>query len=170
MTELVALPDGAGWQIGATSFVFDYGRDSTPDRFLIRKPADLVARYVDLAARFAGARIVELGIAAGGSTALLALLAEPELLVACEIDAEPVRALAELIDARALHSVVRPFYDVDQADRRRLSEIVDSERRGEPLDLVIDDASHLYDQTLASFDVLFPRLRPATNPGDCWPK
>ena len=31
---------------------------------------------------------------------------------------------------------------------------------GEPLDLVIDDASHLYGPTMASFEVLFPRLRP----------
>ena len=31
--------------------------------------------------------------------------------------------------------------------------------RGRPVDLVIDDASHRYPETVASFEVLFPRLR-----------
>jgi hypothetical protein len=37
---------------------------------------------------------------------------------------------------------------------------VTQEFGSEPLDLVIDDASHLFDETVASFNVLFPRLRP----------
>jgi hypothetical protein len=31
---------------------------------------------------------------------------------------------------------------------------------GGPLDLVVDDCSHLYEPTRASFNELFPRLRP----------
>ena len=38
--------------------------------------------------------------------------------------------------------------------------IVDEEFDGAPLDLVIDDASHRLEPTRASFDMLFPRLRP----------
>ena len=36
---------------------------------------------------------------------------------------------------------------------------MDQEFGDEPLDLVIDDASHLYEPTRQSFQVLFPRLR-----------
>jgi hypothetical protein len=54
---------------------------------------------------------------------------------------------------------VRTFYGVDQADRGALRAIVDEVFGDEPLDLVIDDASHLYDETRQSFNVLFPRLR-----------
>jgi predicted O-methyltransferase YrrM len=158
--DVTPLPDGEGWRVGDTTFVFDYGRDSTADRFLIRKPPDLFEMHVDLATRFQHANIVELGIAAGGGTALLSLLAKPKVLIACELDPVPVAALHELIDACGLGPVVRPFYGVDQADRERLAEIVDGALAGEPLDLVIDDASHRYDETLASFEVLFPRLRP----------
>jgi predicted O-methyltransferase YrrM len=160
MMEVTALHDGRSWQIGDTTFVFDYGRDSAPDRFLIRKPPDLLELYVDLAAGFQGAAIVELGIAAGGGTALLALLAEPRALIACELDVEPVAALTSFIDARGLESVVMPHYGVDQADRQRLAGIIDSAIPEQRLDLVIDDASHLYEPTRASFEVLFPRLRP----------
>lgn len=159
-TALQALPDGTGWTIGDVRFVYDYGRHSAADRFLIRKPPDLVELYRDLAGRVTNANIVELGIAAGGSTALLALLVAPRRLVSCELDPNPVPALAELIDARGLGSVVRPLYGVDQSDRARLAEIVDRELAGEPIDLVIDDASHLYEPTLASFEVLYPRVRP----------
>jgi predicted O-methyltransferase YrrM len=151
---------GTEWVIDGTTFVFDYGRGSTSDRFLIRKPPDLVELYEDLAPRFPDAHIVELGIAAGGGTALLALLARPRRLVACELDPNRVVALDELIAARTLGSVIRPFYGVDQSDRAELAAIVDREVPDQRLDLVIDDASHLYEPTRASFEVLFPRLRP----------
>lgn len=157
---MVALPGGTAWRVDGTTFVFDYGRASSAERFLIRKPPDLVELYVELADRFQGANIVELGIAAGGGTALLSLLAHPSALISCELDSEPVAALAEFIDARGLASVVRPFYGVNQADRERLSDIIDSVIPGQRLDLVIDDASHLYEETRSSFEVLYPRLRP----------
>jgi predicted O-methyltransferase YrrM len=157
---LTALPDGSGWEVDGTSFVFEFGGGSTPDRFLIRKRQSLVDRYVVLAEQLQGGVIVELGIAAGGSTALLSLLTRPSLLVACELAAEPVGALDEFIAARGLEGIVRPHYGVDQGDKERLAAIVDGARGALPLDLVIDDASHRYSETLASFEVLFPRLRP----------
>ena len=61
---------------------------------------------------------------------------------------------------RDLGAVVRPYYGVDQADGDRLREIVAAEFRGEPIDLVVDDASHRYGATLASFETLFPLMRP----------
>ena len=47
-----------------------------------------------------------------------------------------------------------------QADRARLESIVDAEIGHAALDLVIDDASHLFPETCVSFNLLFPRLRP----------
>ena len=159
MTDEASAPRGTERRVGDVTFVFDYGRGSTADRFLIRKPPDLFQLYVDLAPDLQGATIVELGIAAGGSTALLSLLARPHALIACELDTERVGALDEFIEARELGSVVRPFYGIDQADRARLAALLDRELPGQALDLVIDDASHRYDETKASFEVLFPRLR-----------
>lgn len=157
---VTSLVDGGGWLVDGITFTTGYGLGSTPDRFLIRKPAALFERYVELADRFRGGHLVELGIAAGGSTALLSLLAAPRSLTALELDPESVTALVEFIGARGLSSVVRPHHGVDQADRERVAALVDSSRADEPIDLVIDDASHRYHETLASFEVLFPRLRP----------
>ncbi len=54
---------------------------------------------------------------------------------------------------------LKPFWAVDQQDSARLREIWQTEFRA-PLDLVIDDASHLYGPTKTSFETLFPLLRP----------
>ena len=55
--------------------------------------------------------------------------------------------------------MVRTFYGVDQADQAGLVAIVDEVIPGQELDLVIDDASHRYDETRASFEVLYHTLR-----------
>ena len=49
---------------------------------------------------------------------------------------------------------------MDQADRSRLAKIAEEAVGDEPLDLVVDDCSHMYEATRASFNELFPRLRP----------
>ncbi len=96
----------------------------------------------------------------GGSTALLSELADPEKLVALDLSPGPVPALVEYIDRRGLADSVRPHFGVDQSDRARVAEIVRREFGSRPLDLVVDDASHLYEASRASFETLFPLIRP----------
>ena len=55
---------------------------------------------------------------------------------------------------------MRVHYGVDQSDTDTLRRLVDEEFGDARLDLVIDDASHEVEPTEASFNVLFPRLRP----------
>lgn len=133
---------------------------STIDRFRILKTQEQLDFYVELCKQHVGGAIVELGIAEGGSAALLSLLAKPRKFVALELNPTPVPALGELIETRLATDTVRPIYGVNQADRERLSQIIDDEFGGDPLDLVIDDASHLLTETTASFEALFPCLRP----------
>ncbi len=102
--------------------------------------------------------MVELGIRRGGSTALFALLLEPEKLVAIEI-AKPARQLERFRTENAQGACIAAFYRTSQDDGSALSDILAREIDG-ALDLVIDDASHAYKETRASFEILFPRLRP----------
>ena len=157
--ELSILGDDC-FQVADVQFVSSAIGTSTADRFYIAKPRALVELYADLCRRFPSCSMVELGIARGGSTALIAMLAKPRRLVALEIRDEPLAGLADFIEARGLSDGVRPFYGVDQADRARLAQIMDEEFADEPLDLVIDDASHLLAESRSSFESLFPRLRP----------
>jgi len=98
--------------------------------------------------------LVELGMFHGGSVALLNELLQPRRLMGIDLaPASPSACLDRYVkdrDGVSLH------WGVDQADARAVLEAVGPG----PIDLVVDDASHFYDQTAASFDILFPRLRP----------
>ena len=114
-----------------------------------------------LAARpgFEPRRIFEIGIWDGGSTAFWYEVFRPEALVAIDLaDREDSPLFERFLERRDAGSAVKTFWRVDQTDTPRLQEI--ASELGGPLDLVIDDGSHLYGPTRASFEALFPALRP----------
>jgi predicted O-methyltransferase YrrM len=151
----------SGLEIDGVRFTTGYVRvEGDPNVFTLVKSADLVSRYERLLEHARADRIVELGIAYGGSTAFLAMRARPRKLVAVEFESARLPHLDRFIDERGLGEVVRPYYGVDQGDKDRVAAIVDDEFGDEPLDLVFDDASHRYGPTLASFETIFPSLRP----------
>ena len=129
---------------------------------LIAKSRELVERHVALVDELGPQHIFELGALHGGSTLFFAEIARPRRIVA--VDRAPkhltVAPVESDVASRGLSDVVRFYGEVDQADRRRLAEIVEEVFDGSALDLVIDDCSHLYEPTRASFNELFPRLRP----------
>src|SRR5262245_21558335 len=84
------------------------------------------------------------------------MLAHPERLAAVDLQA----GCAPLDRFVAEHDLpVEAFYGVDQSDSDALERIAGT--FDGPLDLVIDDASHLEGPTLASFNRSFPHLRDA---------
>ena len=158
----VRWTDDENFTIGETAFrsaIFDRFT-STPELFCVVKTRSLVERYIDLVTDLAPTRIVELGIAKGGSTAMLAALTQPDKLVAADIIPDRVEALDRFIEDQGLSGRVEAHYSVDQSDRDQLGGIVDAAFGDEPLDLVLDDASHDFELTRVTFDLLFPRLRP----------
>ncbi len=109
---------------------------------------------------FAADRVFEVGIWDGGSTAFWVECFHPKKHVA--IDILPRRDseyFDRYIASRGLDSRVKTYWGVDQGDSGRLRAIVAREFEA-PLDLVIDDASHMYPLTKATFETLFPLLRP----------
>ena len=156
--DLLVEVDGVGFELGV-----DPSPPLVAEHFRILKPRWMVEKTLRLVARDRPRNIVELGIYDGGSAALLALAARPRRLVAVDLaaDAPPLdRWLAAPATPATARAAIRPFYGVDQADKARLRAILDAEFGDAPLDLAIDDASHLLLPTVASFEVVFPRLRP----------
>ncbi|MCC5954086.1 MAG: class I SAM-dependent methyltransferase [Acidimicrobiia bacterium] len=147
--------------IDGVTFTNGPARRSSPDgtSFHVAKPGDLLEAYMELAAEMADTNVVELGIYQGGSAALAMLAGKPRCMAVIDI-CEPVDALDEFVATRRLSDRLKPHYGVDQADRAELARIVHDDFAGEPLDLVIDDASHRLAPTRASFEALFPLLRP----------
>lgn len=153
--------------IGETKFLIlppdAFGMPAAQEgEFGLYKPRSLVERHAALIEELEPKNVFELGIFGGGSTLFFAELARPRTLVA--IDRLPLIQVQSRIErgaaASGLAGAVRIFGGVDQADRGRLREIADESLDGGALDLVVDDCSHLYGPTLASFNELFPRVRP----------
>lgn len=146
--------------VGGTVVEVDVDHASDADQLVALKPRPLIEKYVDLLLGAPSIRVVELGTYQGGSTALIAQLAQPEKLIAIDLEREPPPPLVRFVADQGLDHVVRLYNGVDQADHARLHEILANELSGAPLDLVIDDASHLLGPTLGSFNALFAHLRP----------
>jgi hypothetical protein len=128
--------------------------------FLLFKERPLVDRYAQLLEDLRPRHIFELGIMEGGGTALLFELARPSRLVAVDQRAPLSSNLRDYVAGGGRDEAVRIYDHVDQGDRERLAEIVEEEFGDRALDLVVDDCSHQYEETSASFNELFPRLRP----------
>lgn len=135
--------------------------ESEATRFCLVKQPHLVRRYLALFESLQPKTMVELGIFQGGSTALTALVAQPDVLIAADLKTDRVEALDALLADRHLTDRVHLHYGVDQADPAAIGgALAAAGIHGPVLDLVVDDASHLVEQTRASFDLLFPYVRP----------
>ena len=128
------------------------------EEFVVLKANHLVQRYADLIGELRPQNVFELGIFNGGSTVLLSTLTELKKLVAVDIAPEANPAFSRWVERN--DDRVTAGFGVDQSDQATLRKLVADEFGDELLDLVVDDASHLLGPSRASFDVLFPRLRP----------
>jgi predicted O-methyltransferase YrrM len=156
----IAIGPGGEFSLGGENFVIDVSlkdrRPSTSDTFTIVKNEPYLRVYEQLAAGFSPRSILELGIFQGGSYVLLDKLFKPRRMSAVEISPQPVEPLLRYIEAMEGRFV---HFSTSQCDREILGQIVRDELADE-LDLVVDDASHTYEQTKAAFEFLFPLLRP----------
>lgn len=91
-------------------------------------------------------------------------LLQPRVHVAVDSCHESWPALPELAaDVAAAGRLLKFYHGVDQKNGVTLSDLVTrwlmDDERASILDLVVDDASHFYEQTKSSFNALFPLLR-----------
>ncbi len=102
-------------------------------------------------------RILEVGVYQGGSFVFLDKLFKPDRLSAIELSDQPISALDAYVEKNQPRT--RMHYATSQGDTERVAEIIEQDFGG-VLDLVVDDASHFYELTKATFKTAFPRLRP----------
>ena len=132
--------------------------DIERDEFRLLKTESLVREYESIADEWRGGRLVELGIFLGGSAVFLNELCRPQSLLAVDLRKKASRPLRRYLSQPGTPSALHCHWEVDQADRSTLRRLV-REEVGLPLDGVIDDASHMLQPSMASFDALFPLLR-----------
>lgn len=135
-----------------------YERETTGKHFIAGKARWMVERQIAEIGGRPVTRMIDLGIYKGGSAVLYHKLFAPEKLIAIDSNAKRIPAL-EAYAARQPDRSLVVARGVNQADTATLDRLCAEELGGHPLDLVVDDASHLYAETRASFRALFPRLR-----------
>jgi SAM-dependent methyltransferase len=129
-----------------------------PPTLTLKKPRSFLETYVDVLEGQPIRNVLELGLNHGGSATFFAALLEPQRLVSIDLSG-PVARFDAFRGEHPLGRLISAHYRTSQDDAARLAEILASEFDG-PVDLVLDDASHSYGPTRASFEILFPRIRP----------
>jgi predicted O-methyltransferase YrrM len=132
---------------------------SIHDTFLLGKPKHMVEKTVALAQHQSVRKIFEMGILQGGSTVLYDQIFSPEKIVAIEHDPKPVDALANYIANHDKGDMVKPYYAINQADAIAMGKVLLAEFPDRDIDLIVDDASHLYQETREAFNISFPFLK-----------
>jgi predicted O-methyltransferase YrrM len=151
------IVDGT-FSLGTENFVIDVSannrRPSDAKAFTLVKTKEFLSVYCDLASTFRPKGILELGVFQGGSYVFLDQLMKPERMSAVELSQPPIAPLVDYIDRTSGRSV---HFGTSQTDEDSLRRIVRDDLDGR-LDLVVDDASHHYDYSKKSFEILFPLL------------
>lgn len=153
-------PDRA--RIGDVEFVcgFQVAEEACRDRFPVRKRPVDVEHYVELLEGLNPRTILEMGGQAGGSAAMLWLLVEPEVMAVVDIGEDPAPFLDLFAAEKNIETRLLRYWSTDQSNVEALDAVMARTFGDEPIDLIIDDASHLLAPTRISFDRTFPRLRP----------
>jgi hypothetical protein len=138
------------WELGNECFLF----------CKIKYLVDQYAKFWSLRENFPARNILELGMWDGGSIAFWFEYFNPDKYVGVDLQQkEDSEYFKRYTSSRGLDQKIRTYWGINQGDSAKLRGIVKTEFQG-PLDLVIDDASHMYDLTKKSFETLFPLLRP----------
>jgi len=133
---------------------------TNPHWVCLRKNRNFTNRYLSLVDEFKHCRMVEVGVDQGGSTSFFTKLLQPQALLAIELSDQPVARVMDFLARHDPEGRVSIHWGVDQSDRIEVPRLVAATFNEQSLDLVVDDASHLLAPTTATFEMLFPRLRP----------
>lgn len=153
--------DQATFEMGGHKITMDYEtggskRLSEESDFTMMKSRDFLTKYIEHENENFK-RILEVGVYQGGSFVFLDQLFQPEKMAAIELTAAPIPALDFYTSQRPEN--LKVFWGTSQDDEAAVENVINGFMGGE-IDLVVDDASHFYDQTKATFKVAFPRVRP----------
>ena len=132
--------------------------------FVLYKPKDLIdqyERFFSTHQKFNPDNVVELGMWEGGSVAFWFEIFQPKKHIALDLQSRTDSPyFQKYVNDRGLHERLKTYWHTNQADTGKLNEIWKHDFNEQPLDLVMDDASHYYELTKISFETLFPLIRP----------
>jgi hypothetical protein len=132
---------------------------SAEEKFLLGKSRAMVDQAAAIGRTRSIRKIFDMGILEGGSTVLYELLFQPQIIAAIDILPTPVKALSDYVFRHNKSDIIKPYYGINQADRSTMEKILSAEFPNRDIDLIVDDASHLYEESREAFNISFPFLR-----------
>lgn len=137
----------------------DFSLRTTKDRVVLLKPRSFIDSYLELIQRLRPRNILEFGVWQGGSALFLASAGRVDRLVGVELNPS-LPVLEGILAAHPIGQKITLHFGTSQDDSAAVRSIMDREFGPRPLDIIVDDASHLYRQTKVSFETAFGYLRP----------
>lgn len=131
---------------------------SNDDVIYVHKAASFVAAMDEALRRVRPRSMIEIGILDGGSAIYWQHRYNLKRLVVFDIQPE-APFLTRYLARNKLDDAVRVHLGVAQNDHDRIRAAIERDFSGEPIDAIIDDASHQYAATKAAFETVFPYLR-----------
>ncbi|HMS27518.1 MAG TPA: TylF/MycF/NovP-related O-methyltransferase [Burkholderiaceae bacterium] len=152
---------------------------SSQTNFLLGKSRYMVEKSEKIGQKKKILKVFEMGIFQGGSVVLYDNLWSPEKIVAIDYNLKSIEPLEKYIQNLNKQDQIKTFYGINQADKDAMENILNSEFPDRDIDFIIDDASHLYQETRSAFNICFPYLKEgglyciedwawAHWPGDFW--
>ncbi|WBH17017.1 class I SAM-dependent methyltransferase [Sphingomonas radiodurans] len=159
MAKGTAEPADLTFVLDGVTFLFDraHGSErprSDERRFVLCKSDQQIECYRTLT-KYRPRDVLEIGLYEGGSLVLWDKLFAPRCLVGVDRRRQPVAALEAY---RAERPHIRTYYGRGQDKPGTVMAARENFPTG--VDLAIDDASHLYAETKATFAAIFPLVRP----------
>jgi len=137
--------------------VEEYDGKTNSEKIAILKHRQFIEIYQKIIPN--GANLIfEIGFFQGGMPLFFADMIKPEKIVGIDRH-KPTDKLTKLIESSGLSEMIK-LHDASQDDVPKITEILKSEFGSEPLDLILDDCSHEYDNTKICFENFFSYLKP----------
>ena len=133
------------FSVGGVRFLCELNDDSlktNDERFILLKDRGSLETYAEVFSSTQPKTVLEFGIFQGGSPTLFSLWWDLDKFVGVDL-CPPVQGFDEFCRRHPVGQRIRSHYGVSQTDKTRIDRIVRDEFGDNPLDVVIDDASHL---------------------------
>ena len=137
----------------------DYTCQTGKQSIAILKNKGILDIYRELLCEGRPKKIFEIGFFQGGMPLFLADMIHPEKIVAIDIN-QPTEDLNRVIQHAGLNDTIKLFGGIAQNDDAAIHSVIREQFGHEPIDLIIDDASHEYMNSRICFEQTFGYLRP----------
>lgn len=136
----------------------NYDGKTTELSVSILKNRPLIDFYTDYFNSSSPEKVLELGFFQGGMPLFISDVTESEKIVAID-RLSATEELIGLIKKKNLSNRIKLYGNVFQNDTYNISKIISAEFNNYPLDIIIDDCSHEYEDTKKCFEHIFGFLR-----------